>query len=67
MSFPQQYAHTFLFACPECKLPVSAARVSNEKAPETSDALKLNITCHYCQSPVQVLAATAKKHSVDAW
>jgi hypothetical protein len=44
-----RYVHLLLFACPDCNLPVSISRVSNEKDLETVDAEHLRITCSYCE------------------
>jgi hypothetical protein len=62
-----RYVHILLFACPDCRLPVSISRVSNERNLETVDAERLRITCTYCQESSDVTAATAKRHYVEEW
>jgi hypothetical protein len=64
---PARYIHVLLFVCPDCNLPVSISRVSNEKNLETVDAERLHITCSYCDSSADVTAVTAKRHYVEDW
>ncbi len=62
-----RYVHVLLFACPDCNLPVSISRVSNEKNLETVDAERLRIECSYCDKSCDVTAVTAKRHYVEEW
>jgi hypothetical protein len=62
-----KYAHVLLFVCPECNLPVAISRVSAEKNLEGIDAERLHVTCSYCEKPLNVSAATAKRHYVEDW
>jgi aspartate carbamoyltransferase regulatory subunit len=62
-----RYVHILLFACPDCNLPVSISRVSNEKNLETVDAERLHIKCSYCEKPSDVTVVTAKRHYVEEW
>ncbi|MGC2767582.1 MAG: hypothetical protein WB607_18890, partial [Candidatus Acidiferrum sp.] len=64
---PARYIHILLFVCPDCNLPVSISRVSNEKNLETVDAERLHITCSYCDRSSDVTAVTAKRHYVEDW
>jgi hypothetical protein len=62
-----RYVHILLFACPDCNLPISISRFSNEKNLETVDAEQLDITCSYCEKSSNVTAVTAKRHYVEEW
>jgi aspartate carbamoyltransferase regulatory subunit len=66
-SKPVRYVHILLFACPDCSLPISISRVSNEKNFETVDTEHLHITCSYCEKSSDVTALAAKRHYVDEW
>jgi hypothetical protein len=66
-TIPLRYAHILLFACPDCNLPVSISRVSNEKNLETVEAERLHIKCSYCERSSEVTAVTAKRHYVEEW
>lgn len=62
-----RYAHTLLFECPDCQLPVAITRVSYEKSLEDIDGLALEMTCSYCLAESKVLAVAAKQHYVADW
>jgi len=62
-----RYAHTLLFTCPECNLPVSISRICNEKSLEMIDAQSFYLECQYCHGWNTLLAATAKLHWVTEW
>jgi Zn finger protein HypA/HybF involved in hydrogenase expression len=62
-----RYAHTLVFACPECNLPVSTTRVSHEQDSQSIDKQKLNLWCPYCHSSSDLLAGAAKRHYVGEW
>jgi hypothetical protein len=62
-----RYAHTFLFACPDCQLPTSITRISSEKNLETLDGQSLEITCGYCLAESKVHAISAEYHYVSSW
>jgi hypothetical protein len=64
---PARYIHVLLFVCPDCNLPISISRVSNEKNLETVDAERLHITCSYCDRSSDVTSVTAKRHYVEDW
>jgi hypothetical protein len=64
---PTRYAHTLLFACPDCDLPIAISRVSKEQSSENIDAELLRIKCSYCDKTSDVRASYAKKHYVDEW
>jgi len=60
-------AHTLLFACPDCGLPIAITRVSDPKNPEHVNSESLRITCSYCEKASEVPVETAKKHYIDGW
>jgi aspartate carbamoyltransferase regulatory subunit len=62
-----RFAHTLLFVCPECNLPVAISRVSHEKNFEAIDSERLRIKCSYCEKSSEVTAVMAKKHYVEEW
>jgi hypothetical protein len=62
-----RYAHTLLFLCPECTLPVSISRVCYAKSLEVIDAQSFHLECEYCHARNTVLAVTAKAHWVSEW
>jgi hypothetical protein len=62
-----RYAHTLLFVCPECNLPVSASRICNEKSLELIDAQCFHLQCAYCSAFSAVVGAKAKAHWVTEW
>jgi hypothetical protein len=62
-----RFVHILLFACPDCNLPVSTSRVSNERNLETVDAEHLCIACGYCEKSSDVIAFVAKRHYVEEW
>lgn len=61
------YAHTLLFDCPSCNLPVAASRVQNEKNVEDLTATKLQIRCDYCEQISELTVVTARFHWVTEW
>src|SRR5215472_5061696 len=62
-----RYAHTLLFVCPECNLPLATSRICNEKSMEMIDAQSFHLECGYCHASSTVVAATAKAHWVSEW
>jgi len=62
-----RYAHTLLFVCSECNLPISISRICNEKSLEMIDSQSFHLECAYCHASSTVLAATAKAHWVSEW
>jgi hypothetical protein len=62
-----RYAHTLLFVCPECNLPVSISRICNEKSLEMIDAQSFHLECAYCSAFSAVVGATNKLHWVTEW
>ena len=62
-----QYAHTLLFVCPDCKLPIAISKISDEKNLEQIDGARVCVTCNYCGHISEQLALTAKTHWVTDW
>ena len=62
-----RYAYTFLFACPDCDLPVAVSRIREKNNLKVLDEESIHIKCSYCGKFSNVIAFTAKKHWVDDW
>ena len=62
-----RYVHTLLFSCPNCKLPIAIARISQDGNLEPVDDERHKIMCLYCKNSAVTIAAKAKMHWVDAW
>ena len=62
-----RYAHTLLFVCSDCNLPISVSRISHEKNLEDVQSRIIEIRCDYCQNKFGVKAYTAKMHWVTEW
>jgi len=61
-----RYAHTFLFVCPDCNLPIAISKINDEKNLEI-DGARVRIKCNYCEHISDQLALTAKTHWVTDW
>jgi hypothetical protein len=66
-SFPAaRYAHTFLFMCPECNMPIAISRIRPERNLETIESRKFDLKCAYCnETPMP--APMAMAHWVTDW
>lgn len=62
-----RYAHTLLFVCPDCNLPIAVSKISDAKNLEEIDSLEIHIKCAYCEGTSNLLAVTAKTHWVTEW
>jgi len=62
-----QYAHSLLFACPNCKSPIVIGSLSEQKNLENIDAVDFAATCAYCRHSFNIPAIHAKKHYVEEW
>ena len=62
-----RYAHTFVFMCPECNLPISISRIRPEKNLETSESESFHLRCDYCNESSTMRALLAKAHWVTEW
>lgn len=61
------YAHTLVFACPDCNQPIAVSHLTEERNLESVDGQMLYILCSHCNSSAEVLGATAKRHLVQRW
>jgi hypothetical protein len=64
---PTRHAHTLLFACPNCQLPLAITRMSKDKNCDDVDAELLRLKCSFCGKSSDVRAVTAKRHYVEDW
>jgi hypothetical protein len=62
-----RFAHVLLFQCPDCRLPVSVARIADEGNFEGIDVGTIEINCSYCNTLADVSAISAIKHYVEQW
>jgi hypothetical protein len=62
-----QFAHTLLFACPDCRAPIAICRVTSEKNQEELDGESLPIMCGECGCSSETTGITAKRHYVEEW
>jgi hypothetical protein len=62
-----RFAHVLLFRCPDCGLPVAAARVSPERNLEGIDAGTVEIDCSYCDTLSDASPLSAIRHYVEQW
>jgi hypothetical protein len=62
-----RYAHTFLFVCPACNLPVSISRIRPEEKLKTHQSQSFDLKCDYCNESSTVVAPMAKAHWVTEW
>lgn len=63
----KQYAHSLLFVCPNCKLPILVSGIGEDQDPKNLDAQYFAATCSYCRQSFNIPGADAKKHYVDEW
>ena len=67
-SFPSaRYAHTFLFMCPDCNMPIAISRIRPERNLETIESRKFDLKCAYCNESSAMPAPMAKAHWVTDW
>ena len=62
-----RYAHTVLFVCPKCNLPISIYRIRSERNLETIESQSFEFKCGYCDEMSILFAAMAKAHWVTEW
>jgi hypothetical protein len=62
-----RYVHTLLFSCPNCKLPIAAARISKDESLEPVDGERQKLICLYCEESADIIATDVKMHWVDKW
>jgi transcription elongation factor Elf1 len=63
----ERYAHTLLFNCPDCDLPVSIACISQNKNPEQVASQTFKLHCSYCGKRSVMPGLGAKMHWVSDW
>jgi hypothetical protein len=63
----RQYAHTLLFLCPHCKLPVAVSVVTSKGNLEGIDSGAVKVNCFNCGKSSNVIGMMAKRHYVDDW
>ena len=61
-----RFVHTFLFRCPDCRLPVAAALIVEEQSLKMDGDL-IEIACAYCDTLSEVHPQAAIKHYVENW
>jgi hypothetical protein len=62
-----RYAHTLLFVCPGCNLPISISRISGERSSEVIASQSFRLKCGYCRESATFRGLTAKLHWVTEW
>lgn len=62
-----RFAHTLLFSCPQCNLPVSVVRISDLKNGEEIDGERIRFKCGFCDYTARAYGVTAKMHYVYEW
>ena len=60
-----RYAHTLLFACPDCNNAVSVTRFSEYENLESVEQQGFHLTCVYCLTNFERPGYSAKTHSVQ--
>jgi hypothetical protein len=61
-----RFVHLFLFKCPDCRLPVAAARIMEEQELKANGEM-IEIDCAYCDTLSEVHPVAALKHYVEKW
>ena len=61
------HAHTFLFMCLACNVPIAISRIRPERNLETIESRKFDLKCEYCNESSAMPAAMAKAHWVTDW
>jgi hypothetical protein len=62
-----RYAHTLLFTCPDCSLPMAISLIRDEKTLEMVDGQTHHVECRYCKTASELPGVTAKTHWVNEW
>jgi hypothetical protein len=61
-----EFAHVFLFRCPECGKPLASACASTQGNLEMADAHLFDPHCH-CGWSAPLIGLTSVKHCVEPW
>lgn len=59
-----RYAHTFLFACPNCNFPIATSRIANQKNLEPLEGETFKIRCAHCGAVSNISGLLSKMHFV---
>lgn len=62
-----RYAHTLLFVCPDCNLPVAVSRISQYESLEEVENMLVRIRCDYCLNAFEIRAVMSQTHWVTRW
>ena len=62
-----RYAHTFLFACPNCDFPVATSRIDEQKNLEPLEVEIFRVACDHCDEVSNLTGVLAKTHFVTQW
>jgi hypothetical protein len=62
-----RYAHTLLFVCPYCDLPIAVSQISHEKNLEGVQSATVQIECEYCSHSFEAKGYEAQMHWVTEW
>ena len=61
-----QYAHTLLFACPDCNRAIAVSVISDESSLE-AEVRPVRVDCESCNRSFDLPALLAKMHVVTEW
>jgi hypothetical protein len=61
-----EFAHVFLFRCPECGRPLASACASTQSSLEMADAHLFNPHCH-CGWTGALVGLISVRHYVEPW
>ena len=62
-----RFAHTLLFACPDCCSPIVAGLLTVTRNLEDVDGHYFLLQCHQCKGAFSLPAFSAKRHYVEEW
>lgn len=62
-----RYAHSLLFACPNCQFPIVIACLSEQRVLEHAEEQFFAVTCGSCRYSFNLPASKAKKQYVEEW
>jgi len=62
-----RYAHTLLFACPNCNFPIATSRIHDQKNLEPLEGEIFRVICGKCEEVSNIAGVLAKTHFVTQW
>lgn len=62
-----QYAHTLVFACPDCHREIAVTRFSHYRNLEDIEVLPFQFKCSFCRRTFDLPGYFAEEHSVKEW